>query len=275
MPPRNPESPGFPTPDFTRGPGFGVLDSHAHVDEEYFGDQCPQVLARAFDAGLGGILLMAAAGRREVFARTVKLAATDPRLLAAGGVHPHSASDFRTLEGELRAHLGEFVALGEIGLDYHYDFSPRGVQVEAFDRQLELALEAELPVILHLREAWEEGLAVLDRHAPTWRGIVHCYTQGPALAAEFLARGFLISLPGVLTFPRSLEAQETARAVPLEKLLLETDSPYLAPVPFRGKPNEPALVVHTLEFLSRLLDRRPEEITRTMFGNIVSMLSPG
>jgi TatD DNase family protein len=264
----------FPVPDFTRGPGFGVIDTHAHLDQQYFGDQQATVLQRAFDAGVGGILLMAAAGQRDIFAQTLQLAATDPRLLAAGGVHPHSASDYQALEAELRAHLKDFVALGEIGLDYHYDFSPRAVQVDVFSRQLDLALEAGLPVILHLREAWDEGLAILDQHQASWRGIVHCYTQGPQLAQEFLRRGFLISLPGVLTFPRSVEAQETARTVPLDRLLVETDSPYLAPVPFRGKQNEPALVVHTLHYLSRLLDRRPDEITRILFRNFNSLLFP-
>lgn len=246
---------------------WGLVDSHAHIDLEYFGARRQDVIVRARAAGVSGIMLIASSKDPAIFGQTMELAASAPNLWMAGGIHPHCASFEHDLLPELRRVRSRLAALGEIGLDFHYDFSPREQQVSVFARQLELALEWNLPVVLHVREAWEEALPLLDGLAKSWRGVLHCFTRGPDIAREYLQRGLHVSIPGVLTFPNSAELRETARQVPLERLLLETDSPYLAPVPHRGRPNEPAYIAHTLAVLAEQVGSAPQDLARAVNQN--------
>jgi len=165
------------------------------------------------------------------------------------------------------------LALGEIGLDYHYDHSPREVQREAFLEQMLIAGEARKPIVIHTREAWEDTIALLEVY---WRpyglgGIMHCFSGGPDQAALCLDLGFHLSFAGILTFPKSTDIQEAARRVPADRILIETDAPYLAPVPYRGKRNEPAFVAQTARRLAELRGVTPEEIARITTGNFLGL----
>lgn len=213
-----------------------------------------EVVARARDAG---VARMVAVGTDVPDSeRVIALAHEFADLTATAGVHPHEA---RTLDGEALARLQALAAdpavtaIGEIGLDYHYDFSPRSVQREAFLAQLALARELDLPVVVHSREAEEDTLAILREAASEpLRGVVHCFPYGPAVAERCLELGLSIGMTGIVTFDKTGVAQEVARAVPLERLLLETDAPYLSPKPKRGQVNEPAYVVHVAAEVARL-----------------------
>ncbi|MDX1980142.1 MAG: TatD family hydrolase, partial [Bryobacteraceae bacterium] len=193
---------------------------------------------------------------------------------ATVGVHPHNAAKATdTTLGELEALLKhpKVLALGEIGLDYHYDFSPRDTQRALFRDQLDLARRAAKPVVIHTREAWDDTFAVLEEH---WQGagIMHCFSGGPVEARRALAMGFYISFAGVVTFPKAVELQAAAVAVPLDRLLIETDAPYLAPIPHRGRRNEPSYVAHTASKLAELRGAPVEEIaaaTTANFGRLM------
>lgn len=232
----------------------GAIDSHAHLEAGTYGDELPGVLERAWAHGLSGIVLIAASDDPAVFAQTAALAATDERLSMVAGIHPHCARQRAVLLPALNdvIHGETVVAIGEIGLDYHYDFSPRDEQRSAFRTQLALARECDLPVVLHLREAFAEALEILDEFGATHRGVIHCFTGTAEEAAAFLARGFHISIPGIVTFGGNAQAlREAVATVPLDRLLVETDSPYLAPDPFRGRRNEPAFVAFVLQEVAR------------------------
>ncbi len=232
----------------------GAIDSHAHLEIGTYGEEVDAVLERAWAHDLSGIILVAASDKPEVFLETAKLAATDVRLSMVAGIHPHCARHEESLLPALRAVLGsnDLVAIGEIGLDYHYDFSPREEQQGVFRNQLALAREVELPVVLHLREALADALVILDEMGPLHQGVVHCFTGTSVEAEQFLRRGFHISIPGIVTFGRGAQPlRDALGAIPLERLLVETDSPYLAPHPFRGRRNEPAMVAFVLEEVAR------------------------
>ncbi|MGB9610063.1 MAG: TatD family hydrolase, partial [Bryobacteraceae bacterium] len=190
---------------------------------------------------------------------------------ATVGVHPHDASKAgEDTWTELAALMGhpKVVAVGEIGLDYHYNFSPPEVQRAVFIRQMELAREARLPIIIHTREAWQDTVELIRRHwPPELGGVFHCFSGGPREAEEALALGFHVSFSGIVTFPRAVDVQQAARLVPAERLLVETDAPYLAPVPYRGKRNEPAWVVETARRVAALRGVELEEIARLTADN--------
>jgi len=219
-----------------------MIDSHAHL--AMFGrTEWADLLDRAGAAGITRVLVPAT-GPGD-FDDVVAVAEAEvERVAIALGVHPHEARHLddsckRRLEEGLRR--GRVVAIGEIGLDYHYDLSPREDQRRALAWQLGLAIERELPVVLHHREAWDDFLAALDDF-PGLRGVAHSFTEGAAGAAEIVARGLFVGISGMVTFSRADNIREAARVVPADRLLVETDSPYLAPVPHRGQPNEPAFV---------------------------------
>jgi TatD DNase family protein len=206
----------------------------------------------------------------------LRIAEDDDRMLATVGVHPHDAAKvteetYRTL-AEL-AGRPKCAAWGEIGLDYHYDFSPRETQRAIFARQLELAGEAGLPIVIHTREAWAETVELIEQY---WRGtrggVFHCFSGNPREAEEALRLGFHVSFSGIITFPRSTEIQEAARLIPAERLLIETDAPYLAPVPYRAKRNEPAYVVETAKRLAELRASTVEEIARQTTANWLQLM---
>lgn len=235
------------------------IDAHCHLERDTYGDELPDVLERAFSAGLSHMIAVGATRVAEGAREAVALAETDPRIYATAGIHPHDVGkaangDLETIRG-LLAHP-RVVSLGEIGLDYHYDFAPKPVQISRFEEQLQMAKDAGLPVMLHTREAHEDTLACLDRVGlPERGGVVHCFTGTPQQARDYLGRGMYLSIPGVVTFTgKSAEPLREAirEVIPLDRLFIETDSPYLAPVPYRGKRNEPAYVVETAAKVAEL-----------------------
>ncbi|MGH7330999.1 MAG: TatD family hydrolase, partial [Polyangiaceae bacterium] len=201
----------------------------------------------------------------------IRLAEKYPSFYATAGVHPHDAvkatDETYARLGELLAHP-KVVALGEIGLDYHYDFSPREVQQEVFIEQMRIARDAHKPIAIHTREAWDDTIALLREHwDPAIGGIMHCFSGGPEQARQSLDLGFYLSFGGIVTFPKAVDVQQTAREAPRDRILIETDAPYLAPVPLRGKRNEPAYVVETARKLAGLRGEPLESIAEATSAN--------
>ncbi len=250
-----------------------LVDSHAHIDGAEFDADRDEVVARARAAGVGAILNIGTgdphAGNLE---RAVAVAEKYEGVYAAVGVHPHDASlyddaaEARLLK--LSAHP-RVIAWGEIGLDYHYDNSPRVVQREVFARQLRGARAVGLPVIIHSRAADEETVEILGAELTGAErgGIMHCFGGALEMAEAVLALGFMISFAGNITFKKADALREVARQVPLERMLVETDCPYLTPEPFRGRRNEPARVVETARFLAALLGIDVDEFARVTSDN--------
>lgn len=231
-----------------------MVDSHCHLADEAFAADLAEVISRAQAAGLSTALMILEAGEEGEATRARRVREIWPAVRVSTGIHPHHAGEHardadRAVQTVRRA-IAEHgaVALGEIGLDYHYDFSPRPTQQEIFRRQVALALELALPVVIHTREATDDTFGIL-REAGAGRacGVFHCFTGDVSMARTVLDLGFYLSLAGIVTFPRAAELREVAKLVPADRLLVETDAPYLAPVPHRGKRNEPAFVARTLE----------------------------
>jgi TatD DNase family protein len=252
-----------------------LVDSHAHLDMPEFDPDRAATVRRAFDAGIVAILCPTDLTRPASFLTIAALEGEFPTVLAAAGVHPHQAKDLtqshlRELEG--LAARRAIRAVGEIGLDYHYDFSPAEVQRQALRSQLALATAAGLPVLLHSRLAGADIIAAVDAERFHGGGILHCFTEDWETARAMLDRGFFVSFSGILTFPKSGALREVASRVPLDRLLVETDSPYLAPVPYRGsgRRNEPAFVLETARVLAGVrglpLEDLAEATTRNFSG---------
>jgi TatD DNase family protein len=236
-----------------------VIDSHCHLAGEEFATDLPAVVARARAAGVRGALCILASGDEAEAARAGRVLEAWPDVRFAAGIHPHQAGEWagriEDALATLRAALAacRAVAVGEIGLDYHYDFAPRDVQQAVFAAQVRLARERRLPVIIHTREAADDTFRVLrDEGGGEVRGVFHCFTGDAAMAAEAVALGFHVSFAGIVTFPRAASLREAAGVVPADRLLAETDAPYLAPVPWRGKRNEPAYVARVYETLAEV-----------------------
>ncbi|MDT5159624.1 MAG: TatD DNase family protein [Acidobacteriota bacterium] len=254
------------------------VDSHAHIDGEEYDADRDEVVERARAAGVGAILNVGTGDPHSgVLERGVAVAEKYEGVFAAAGVHPHDARLFdtdaeRRLFDILRG-SESVVALGEIGLDFHYDNSPREVQRAVFAKQLRMALELELPVIIHSREADRETVEILRaEYAGAVRGgVMHCFGGGLKMAEEVLELGFLISFAGNVTFKKAENLREVARIVPSRSLLVETDCPFLTPVPFRGRRNEPSHVVETARFLAALRGVEPEELGRTTTENFARL----
>ncbi len=251
------------------------MDSHAHLQRVHFADDLEDVFTRIQRAGLSGVILVAADDGSSVYDETVEQAERRDWLWMVSGVHPHCASAFDTLwPAVLRTQQHpKCVGLGEFGLDYHYDFSPRPVQTNVMRRQMDYAVAELRPIVLHVREAHQEALAILDEFGREHRGVVHCFSAGPEEAVEYLKRGLYLSFPGIVTYPKASDVQAAAVLCPLDRLLLETDSPYLAPVPYRGHRNEPAYLPHSLHTVAALRGVSPEILaeitarnTRQLFG---------
>ena len=233
-----------------------LVDSHVHLDDSKFDADREAVIERALAAGVERMMAIGT-GHLET---AIRLAERYPFIVATIGVHPHDASKttpetFARLR-DLAAHP-KVAAIGEIGLDYHYDFSPRDVQRAVFLKQLEIAAEAGKPVVIHSREAWADTMAMLG---PPHRGIIHCFTGDPQQAREALALGFHLAFGGVLTFSKADAVREAARITPEDRLLLETDCPYLAPAPHRGQRNEPAFVIDVARRLAEVRGCTLDEI---------------
>lgn len=248
-----------------------MIDSHCHLTHTRFGSDLEEVLDRARAAG---VELCVTIGTGVADSRRVLevARAADGFVRCTAGLDPfsaHEAADrFDESLDQLSSLLrgGGFCAVGEIGLDYHYDLDPRPVQRDRLERQLELALELELPVVIHVRDAHADMADVLADHSRN-HGVIHSFTAGPAQAERYLDLGWHLAFNGVLTFKNADEVRRAARLVPDERLLVETDSPYLAPIPFRGRRCEPAHVVHTLEVLAALRGTSLEQAARNTSGN--------
>jgi TatD DNase family protein len=229
-----------------------------------------QVLERARAAGVEAMLVIGGVDEEQGHRRALRVA-EQHHLPVSAGIHPHEARlATEQVYDELRGLAQDklIVAIGEIGLDFHYDHSPRDVQRDVFRRQVRLALEVGLPVIIHTREADQETAQLLeDEGAGPTGGILHCFTGGEELARRVLALGFLISFSGIIAFPRAETIQKVARDVPLDRLLVETDAPFLAPPPHRGKRNEPAYVVEVARKVAALRGATAEEIGRAALDN--------
>lgn len=256
------------------------VDSHCHIDGPEFDGDRDEVIQRAREAGVRAILNVGTGDPHSgALERAVQLAEKHNDVYASVGTHPHDARLFDDHAEERIKELtksSRVIAWGEIGLDYHYDNSPREVQREVFRRQLGLAREVKLPVIIHTREAEEDTIEILKSEwsASALPGIMHCFSGSLKLAEQAMELGFMISFAGILTFKKADELREVARHVPLDRLLIETDSPYLAPVPFRGKRNEPAHVVEVARCLAGIHSAAIEEIgaiTTTTFTNLFSL----
>ena len=255
-----------------------MIDSHCHLDNPQFDPDREAVIDRALAAGVERMVVIGTGDGPPDLEAGIRLADRYDPIYATVGVHPHDASKATP---ETYKHLRELlqhpkvIALGEIGLDYHYDHSPRETQREAFLEQMLIAGEARKPIVIHTREAWEDTIALLEVY---WRpyglgGIMHCFSGGPDQAALCLDLGFHLSFGGIVTFPKSAEIQEAARRAPADRILIETDAPYLAPVPHRGKRNEPAFVAETARKLAELRGVTPEEIARITSENFLGFVS--
>jgi TatD DNase family protein len=235
-----------------------MIDSHCHLDSRKFDADREAVIERALAAGVEQMLTIGTGDGPPDLEGGFRLADQYPFLYTTVGVHPHEAdkvTDATLADLERLLAHPKVVAFGEIGLDYHYNFSSPDTQRKVFRDQLAIARSANKPVIIHTREAWADTAALLREHWPlkgSPGGIMHCFSGGPHEARESLEMGFYISFAGVVTFPKALDLQQAAREVPLDRLLIETDAPYLAPVPFRGKRNEPAFVAHTAAKVAEL-----------------------
>ncbi len=247
------------------------VDSHAHLDGKQFDLDREQVIARARDAGVGTMVAIGNGDGPPVLDAGIQLAHKHPFMYATIGIHPHEAkladgAAYQTME-QLARHP-KVIAWGEIGLDYHYDHSPRETQKQVFARQMELAAAAKLPIVIHCRpsdgseNAWDDCLDMIKGHwAPHGLGgILHCFTGNWGQAKRALEMGFMISFAGNLTFPKAQQIRDAALEVPLDRMLIETDCPYLAPVPHRGKRNEPAFVKETARKLGELRGFSMEDI---------------
>ena len=253
-----------------------LVDSHCHLDDAKFDPDREETIARARAAGIETLMAIGTGQGPPDLEAGIRLADQYPFIYATVGVHPHDASKATPETFERLRQLAnhpKVLAIGEIGLDYHYDFSPRDVQRAAFARQLEIAAEAAKPIVIHTREAWADTLALLGER---WRGggIMHCFTGGPREAEEALALGFHLSFGGVLTFPKAENVREAARITPPDRLLVETDCPYLAPAPHRGKRNEPAFMTETVRRLAELRGQPVEEVSALTSANFHSLCLP-
>jgi TatD DNase family protein len=257
-----------------------LVDSHVHLDDRKFDPDREAVIERALAAGVERMMAIGTGSGPPDLETAIHQAERYPFIVATIGVHPHDASKatpetFERLR-ELAAHP-KVAAIGEIGLDYHYDFSPREVQRAVFQQQLEIAAEAGKPIVIHSREAWADTMAMLaSRPLPDgrgsdagseprpsgsgWRGIIHCFTGDAQQAREALDLGFHLAFGGVLTFPSADAVREAARITPEDRLLVETDCPYLAPLPHRGKRNEPAFVMEVARRLAEVRGSTLDEI---------------
>jgi TatD DNase family protein len=250
-----------------------LVDSHCHLDFPDFAPEREAVIARAFAAGIGTMLTICT--RLDQFESVRAIAESDPRLWCSVGAHPHEAADHADLISQrlvaLAAHP-RVVGIGETGLDFHYDLSTRDVQERVFRAHIAASKASGLPLIVHAREADGEIATILAAETPP-PGVLHCFTGSRALAEAALELGFYISISGIVTFRNADELRAIVRDVPLDLLLVETDAPYLAPVPYRGKRNEPAFVAATAAFVATLKGIEPEELAAATTANFFRLFA--
>jgi len=251
--------------------GRTIIDSHCHLDMDDFAPDQAEVLGRATTAGVSAMITIGAGGPLEANDRAVALARTHPQVYATVGVHPHEASVVSdavlgTIQGLARE--PKVVAIGETGLDYHYDNSPRPQQRAAFARFIQLARTLTLPIVVHLRDADRDALEILRAERGSENGgVIHCFSGDAASARAYLDLDFHISFSGIVTFKNAEALREAARIVPADRLMVETDAPFLAPEPYRGRRNEPALVVRTAAVLAAVRGETLETVAERTCAN--------
>ena len=249
-----------------------IFDTHAHYDDEAFDEDRAAVLASLQERGVGTVVNICAS--RASLGRIEELVTAYPFVYGAAGVHPDHAGEMDEecmKELSRLAKLDKIVAIGEIGLDYYWDTAPHEVQREWFIRQLQLALEVDLPVVIHSREATQETLDIMKemyrQSEGKLRGVIHCFSGSAEIAKEYTDMGFFIGVGGVVTFKNGKKLKEVVEAMPLDKLVIETDCPYLAPVPFRGKRNDSTLLTYVIEEIATLRGMTTEEVERVTEEN--------
>jgi TatD DNase family protein len=259
-----------------------MIDSHCHLAGEEFADDLAAVVERAQRVGVTGALVIIGADDEQECARVNTVVAVWPEVRLSIGVHPHAAGGFaanperagRLVEKRLDS-LATSRGLGEIGLDYHYDFAPRAAQQAVFRVQIGVARRRNLPIVIHTREADDDMFRILtEETAGETGGVFHCFTGDRATARRALDAGFYLSLAGIVTFPRATELHDVARMMPIERLLIETDSPFLAPVPHRGTRNEPARVVHVADAIATLRNTTRHAISEATHDNFRRLFRP-
>jgi TatD DNase family protein len=259
-----------------------MIDSHCHIAGQEFAGDLEAVVARAKAAGLHGALTILAADDDAELRQAAAVQALWPEVRFSIGVHPHAAGKFAAAPATAAEAVDRAIAaqpgvraIGEIGLDYHYDFAPREAQHAVFRAQIALARSHRLPIVIHTREAEDDTFRILaDEQASDVPVVFHCFTGNTVTAHRVIDAGFYLSLAGIVTFPRALELKEVAAFVPLDRLLIETDSPYLAPVPHRGKRNEPAHVAVVAETVATLRGDTPERIRDATTATFRRIFSP-
>ena len=258
-----------------------MIDCHCHLADEAFAGDLTAVVARAQAAGVTAAMCILSADEPAEIARAAVVREAWPAVMFSAGVHPHRAAAYagrpQAAADATRAAVSVVgaSAIGEIGLDYHYDFAPRDVQRDVFAAQVALAVELAHPIVVHTRLASPDTMAVLrDAGQGRVRGVMHCFSGTAVEAREALDLGFFISLSGILTFPKASDLRDVARHVPLDRLLVETDAPFLAPVPHRGKRNEPAWVRVTLEALAGLHGMSLVDMSSHVTANVRALVSP-
>jgi len=243
-----------------------LIDTHAHLEVI---DSISEVLDRALERGVETVI--AVSSDLESSRRSIELSNSFHTVYSAVGIHPHEASSFNdTVFSQLESLVGEkrVKAIGETGLDYHYLHSTRESQIMSFKNHIVLAIKYDLPLIIHIREAFDDVLNILSElDSSNARGVIHCFTGDYEKAKGFIDLGFFVSFSGIVTFKNADEARDAARRIPLDRMLIETDSPYLAPVPYRGKRNEPAYVVHVAEKIAELRGTSYERIAGITTSN--------
>ena len=259
-----------------------MIDSHCHLADEVFAADLDQVVARAREAGLAHALAILSADDAREAAQADAVAALWPAVRFAVGVHPHQARDFASRVDRIPEVLDRAIAgnpriraVGEIGLDYHYDFSPRDVQADVFRIQVAYACAHELPIVIHTREATEDTFRILrEAGQGRARGVFHCFTGDEAMARAALDLGFHLSFAGIISFPKAPELREIAKWVPQDRYLIETDAPYLAPVPRRGTRNEPAFVTRVAEVVAEQRGTSVTEVASQALDNFCALFKP-
>jgi TatD DNase family protein len=252
-----------------------ITDSHTHLDNEDFDEDREACIERALAAGVTRMITIGAGGGIDSTRRAIALAERYSFIWATAGIHPHDAGeDFDFSELEALARHPKVVAVGETGLDFFRDWAPVERQYSCFERQIEIALNVGKPLVIHSRQAGEECIRILEQKgAKAVGGVFHCYSENAEFATRLRALGFLVSFPGFITFKKQEEARQICSAIPLEQIMIETDAPYMAPEPHRGKRCEPAFVIETARQLATLKGISLEQVAKQTTENALKLFS--
>jgi TatD DNase family protein len=249
-----------------------LVDSHCHLDDEQFNGDREAAIDRALEVGVERMVVIGTGEGPPDLKSGIRMADRHTAIFATVGIHPQHATkaddDQYTSVRDLLAHP-KVIAVGEIGLDYYWQPFDKDLQQRVFVRQMEIARDAGKPIVIHTRDAWDDTLALLREHWDTNRAscVLHCFTGAPEIAERALAAGYWLSFAGVVTYPKATLVHESARLAPLDRILIETDAPYLPPVPYRGKRNEPAYVTHTAAKIAQLRGIAPETLAEAVVRN--------